>query len=156
MTQTFGPDTPLTAYETFGGRAEFNKGTKMGVHVKFENGWTVSIQYGAGTYSSNHDEWRDITNPEFSRPAVTAEVACWFDDPTGEPHSEMCEWADGEAEVACWFDDPTGEPHSEMCEWADGDTVQGYKDWDEVQTLLKAAAMGELTEPIDLFAGSDE
>lgn len=131
MTQTFGPDTPLTAYETFGGRAEFNKGTKMGVHVKFENGWTVSIQYGAGTYSSNHDEWRDITNPEFSRPAVTAEVACWFDDPTGEPHSEMCEWADG-------------------------DTVQGYKDWDEVQTLLKAAAMGELTEPIDLFAGSDE
>ena len=121
MSDMFGPDTPLSAYERFGGRAKFCRGTRMGVHVTFENGWTVSIQYGAMTYSGNHDA-RDFDCVE---PSSTAEVACWFDPPGGPAHSHMAEWVDG-------------------------DTVAGWMSWESVQRLLAAASAGALAEPIEV------
>ena len=45
-----------------------------GFHITFDNGWTVSVQFGAGNYCDNYD------SPEYDKPAkpsTTAEVAAW-------------------------------------------------------------------------------
>lgn len=60
-----------------------------GVHVVFANGWVVSIQWGPGTYSSNH---RAISL-EFPWPemdASVAEIAAWHKD------GSMITWPDGD------------------------------------------------------------
>ena len=31
-----------------------------GFHMKFENGYTISIQFGAGSYCQNHDRYPDL------------------------------------------------------------------------------------------------
>ena len=56
---------------------------RKGFHITFENGWTVSVQFGYGNYCSNYD-WPG-TNPDdpmsrFSDAApksATAEIAAW-------------------------------------------------------------------------------
>lgn len=52
----------------------FNTGPARGFHVTFENGWTVSVQFGAGSYSANYD--LNFDSPKTPRSA-TAEVAAW-------------------------------------------------------------------------------
>lgn len=49
-----------------------------GVHFTFENGWTVSVQWGGGNYCDNYDAeiGRNIEVP----PSTTAEVAAWASD----------------------------------------------------------------------------
>ena len=48
-----------------------------GFHMTFENGWTVSVQFGFGTYSDNKKE------DPFSfdtKKSSTAEIAAWNKD----------------------------------------------------------------------------
>lgn len=59
---------------------------RKGFHVTFENGWTVSVQFGYGNYGSNYD-WpgdnpEDPTSRHFGKPpkASSAEVAAWSQD----------------------------------------------------------------------------
>src|SRR5687767_11598488 len=60
--------------------------------LKFENGWSLSVVFGSGTYSSNRDsDWRD-TEP-FSEEARTAELAAWPRD------GEFATWPDGDTVV---------------------------------------------------------
>lgn len=50
---------------------------RKGFHMKFANGWTVSVQFGRGNYCSN----RELG--EFGRdvpPSNTAEIAAWDKD----------------------------------------------------------------------------
>lgn len=60
-----------------------------GVHVKFPNGWTVSVQWGPGTYSTNHHPMQfEYPPPEMD--ADVAEIAAWKGD------GEMVRWWDGD------------------------------------------------------------
>lgn len=47
-----------------------------GFHVTFENGWTVSVQFGRGNYSGNYNLHGEGETP----PSDTAEVAAWRGD----------------------------------------------------------------------------
>lgn len=61
-----------------------------GVHLKLDNGWTISVQWGPGTYSSNHG---DMSFDAWKRPAkdsLTAEIAAWKDE------GEMIPWPEGD------------------------------------------------------------
>jgi len=61
----------------------FHKGP-MGFQIDFENGWTISVQFGIGNYCSNRDgagnPFKDI--PDFLD-SKTAEIAAWRTDSTG-------------------------------------------------------------------------
>lgn len=60
-----------------------------GAHVKFANGWVVSVQWGPYTYLSNHD----YLGPDYPYPemeALTAEIAAWKGD------GEMIRWPNGD------------------------------------------------------------
>ena len=46
-----------------------------GFHITFDNGWTVSVQFGPGSYSDNYDSM-DYSFKE-SAQSNTAEVWCW-------------------------------------------------------------------------------
>jgi hypothetical protein len=47
---------------------------QKGFHVTFENGWTVSVQFGGGNYSDNYDH---RIGPGPVPHSATAEVAAW-------------------------------------------------------------------------------
>jgi len=55
----------------------FSISNNKGFHITFENGWTVSVQFGAGNYCDNYHSM-DFLNP---KPATsnTAEVWSWND-----------------------------------------------------------------------------
>lgn len=46
-----------------------------GFQIKFENGWTVSVQWGKGNYCDNYDHNGEYGEPV--PPSTTAEVAAW-------------------------------------------------------------------------------
>jgi hypothetical protein len=46
-----------------------------GFHITFENGWTVSVQFGPGNYGGNYD--RSFRDEGPIPPSTTAEVAAW-------------------------------------------------------------------------------
>lgn len=49
-----------------------NTMTNAGFQMTFENGWTVSVQWGGGTYSDNHyTDFRTVID------SANAEVAAW-------------------------------------------------------------------------------
>ena len=53
---------------------------KNGFHVTFTNGYTVSVQFGPGTYSDNYDANFDLyRNPE-PLTSKTVECAVWAKD----------------------------------------------------------------------------
>lgn len=87
-----------------------------GFHVTFENGWTVSVQFGGGNYCENHY------------------------DPIGR---EAEEWEKSgkrgcpNAEVAAWG------PDGVMIDLG-SDTVRGWQTPAAVLALLNAAANGDL------------
>lgn len=58
-----------------------------GCWVKFDDGWTVSIQWGNGNYCSNYDN--DFDSP--AQDATTAEIAVWEGD-----KGDLKTWADGD------------------------------------------------------------
>jgi len=59
-----------------------------GFHVSFENGWTVSVQFGGGNYCDNYDD--GIGREVKSNPSTTAEVAIL------SPSGELIELPDGD------------------------------------------------------------
>lgn len=67
-------------------------GTPAGCRVTFENGWALSIQWGACTFSDNYDSLNFDVAPD----SMTAECAAWKDG------SDMLEWEDGNT-VAGWL-----------------------------------------------------
>jgi hypothetical protein len=54
---------------------------KKGFHIKFENGYTVSVQFGPGNYCDNYDMeiGRDEENAG-KEGSYTAECAVWAED----------------------------------------------------------------------------
>lgn len=83
-----------------------------GFHVTFENGWTVSVQFGGGNYCANRDEVQ--IGSERGRDtlrSMDAETAVWG------PDGKMLEVAG-----------------------AEGDTVQGWRSPAQVLELLNWAA----------------
>lgn len=54
----------------------FNITNGKGFHIKFANGWTVSIQWGGGNYCSNYG--KSISQPV--GPSDDAEIAAWKGD----------------------------------------------------------------------------
>lgn len=85
---------------------------KKGFHVTFENGWTVSVQFGPGNYCANYD--RQIGRDE---------------EASGRDGSAT-------AETAVWG------PDGGMIDLGDGDTVQGHRSPAQVLELLQFAASG--------------
>jgi len=62
----------------------FSKGP-MGFQIDFENGWTVSVQFGIGNYCGNRDNKGNpfIDIPDFLE-CNTAEIAAWLTNVRGE------------------------------------------------------------------------
>ena len=77
-----------------------------GFHMTFQNGWTISVQWGPGNYCDRYGV-RDF------RAAEGADV-----------------WESSDAEIAAWG------PDGIMCEWPHGDTVQGRLTPDEVLAIM--------------------
>ena len=48
---------------------------RKGFHVTFENGWTISVQFGRGNYCDNYNH--DGAYGDAVPPSGTAEVAAW-------------------------------------------------------------------------------
>lgn len=59
-----------------------------GFHIKFENGWTISVQFGQYNYSSNYD-LQHHTRGDAVPPSNTAEIAAFNND------GDWFEWPDG-------------------------------------------------------------
>lgn len=79
--RTWQADPALTFHEdirTGGGSTYVHRG--RGCLVRFESGWSASIIWGAGTYSSNHEAWHD--GDPFTEEPTTVEVGVL--DRTGE------------------------------------------------------------------------
>jgi len=45
-----------------------------GFHITFDNGWTVSVQFGAGNYC---DHYGSLEFGKSAEPSTTAEIAAW-------------------------------------------------------------------------------
>jgi len=57
----------------------FDVTRNKGVHITFENGWTVSLQWGAGNYAANRDLSITDTDGKEVPPSATAECAAWHE-----------------------------------------------------------------------------
>lgn len=51
-----------------------------GFHMTFANGWTISVQFGAGSYCDHHDKLYSFN--DYHGPSRTAEFAAWFEEDT--------------------------------------------------------------------------
>ena len=83
---------------------------KKGFHIRFENGWTVSVQFCPGNYCQNYD--RHIGDDE----ALCGKIGS------------------SDAECAMWG------PDGNMIELGDGDTVTNRSSPADVLALLNRAA----------------
>lgn len=52
-----------------------------GFHIRFENGWTISVQIGAGNYCTNRN---NFLYGQYVGPSYTAEVAVFAQDQSGK------------------------------------------------------------------------
>lgn len=82
-----------------------------GFHITFENGYTVSVQWGPGNYCDNHD------------------VRIYPEEPP------KLGWESREAETAVWAED-----RDLITLPGDADSVQGYRTPAQVLELLNWAA----------------
>lgn len=48
---------------------------RKGFHITFDNGWTVSVQFGKGNYADNYNHPEFL--PEKDIDSTTAECAAW-------------------------------------------------------------------------------
>ena len=84
-----------------------------GFHIKFLNGWTVSVQFGPGNYCEHYN--RSIGKDEYtcgSEGSINAEIAAW----------------------------PKG---GTLTEFPDGNTVQGYVSPQQVLQFLIDVSLKE-------------
>lgn len=88
-----------------------------GFHLTFKNGWTASVQFGPGSYSSQHDNW------DFEAPRRVETF-----------------WESYDAEVAAWqrVDGKEGEMIN-----LGGDSVKGWLNADQVLSFLNWVAGDE-------------
>lgn len=92
-----------------------------GFHMKFANGWTISVQFGPGNYCMNYNT---IMEPD------------GYDAPRKDSY-----WQSEDAEIAAW--DSGGNWHR-----FDGDTVKGRVSPDEVLGFMnKVAAFAPAERP---------
>lgn len=63
-----------------------------GFHMTFANGWTISVQFGSGNYSSNY-KLRSFDRPVDDISSNTAEIAAWKND----------KWYDFENDTVCGY-----------------------------------------------------
>lgn len=84
---------------------------QKGFHMEFENGWTVSVQWGPGNYCDHHKTWSEEVDL-----------------------SKQKEWPSTTAEVAVF--DPTGA----MTMFSNFETVQGWQTPDQVAALIAETA----------------
>ena len=90
--------------------SNFKSTNNKGFQMTFENGWTISVQFGYGNYCDNHhhpEGWNFSKKQEVTE-SSDAEIAIWD--------------ADGE-----WYN-------------FGSDTVKGYCSADEVATWIKFTA----------------
>lgn len=88
---------------------------RTGAHVKLANGWTVSVQWSTLHYCGNKDH------------------------PDNGPLTYLLPARDSAtAEVAAWDGD------GDMVQWNGEDTVIGWQDWQQVQSILDRAEAGVL------------
>ena len=59
-----------------------------GFQLTLGNGWTVSVQFGAGNYGSNRDADFNAARKEEFWKSNTAEIAAWY----GERERNMSNW----------------------------------------------------------------
>jgi hypothetical protein len=63
-----------------------------GFHMQFDNGWTVSVQWGRGNYCDNYSKG-DFTQASArelgAAGSTTAEVGIWYGDGEMEIHAHM-------------------------------------------------------------------
>ena len=85
----------------------FKTTKNSGFQMTFDNGWTISVQFGYGTYSDNrnHPYGLDLSRKEKDTQSSDAEIAIW--DANGD-----------------WFD-------------FDSDTVKGYCSTNEVAEWIE-------------------
>lgn len=57
----------------------FNIRTKGGFHLKFENGYILSTQFGYGSYSENYNNYEAFSGKGFIE-SNNAEIAIWKED----------------------------------------------------------------------------
>jgi hypothetical protein len=51
-----------------------------GFHITFENGWTISVQFGGGNYCANYDFPIGTEHDGRGMASIDAEVAYWGPD----------------------------------------------------------------------------
>jgi hypothetical protein len=106
----------------------FTATQNKGFQIKFENGNTISVQWGPANYCSpTHDEGRGAA---YDAPAQTGT------------------WSSETAEVAAW---------NSNCDWHNfgGDTVNGWLTPKEVIEFMTFVANNELEITPDYYADSD-
>lgn len=93
--------------------------------LRFENGYTLSIVWGDGTYSSNHDAAYGERHPDigfseepFTEEARTAELGVWM------PEGELMQWPMGDT-VAGY-----------VPAWVIARLVEEMKDWPSAEVEL--------------------
>ena len=86
---------------------------ELGYHLHFPNGYTLSIQFGPGSYSENRDapiivsRFKSSRHKELNPKPATAEIAMWYGRSGG------------------------------MMEFPDGDTVHGWTTYDEAMKVIE-------------------
>ena len=71
-------------------KKSFEMMSSKGIHLTFPNGWTVSIQFGPGSYCDNYDLIRDRSKWDGLMKSNNAEVWCWNSE-THYPEEPLAE-----------------------------------------------------------------
>ena len=68
--------------DTYGFNTASFTSTGVGFQITFDNGWTISVQWGPGNYSDNQSEPWDAGPQMHDRitESTTAEIAAWDSD----------------------------------------------------------------------------
>lgn len=101
--------------------AGFKSTWRKGFHMSFENGLTVSVQFGAGNYCDNYHDMDFFSDKDAQ--SSDAEIAIWHKD-----HTEPLDWIS----VNYFLADAYGEGHGGVC---------GYLSPEQVAELLYKASI---------------
>jgi hypothetical protein len=109
----------------------FTINQNKGFGLTFENGWTISVQFGPGNYGSNHDADFRAFEKEGAK-SDTAEIAAW--DPDGT-------WWDWDRGQLCASDaEVSADADKEEPEFLMSTSVKGYCSISEVVGAINLIA----------------